>query len=438
MAIAPILVHQAIREHRSGRLDIAADLYRRAIEADPLDADALHLLGTIHLQRGDQVASAGFAAKAVLAEPAMARAYNNLGLILKDVGQPASAARCYLHAIRIAPNLAEAHSNLGVALKAAGQTALAIQHYRLAVELDPSLGEAHNNLGNALQELGEIEEAVEAYLSASERMPDSDTVSYNVGLLLMRLGRREDALVHLRHALEIAPQREDARHLVAALEGETTATAPGNYVQRLFDSYAPRFEAHLVGELQYRAHVDAAELIDAVVGPRRRFTCCYDLGCGTGLVGALVRERTDRLVGIDLSENMLCEAERKGIYDTLVRGDIHDVLDRVDERGIDLMLACDVVIYMGDISGTVERVARRLSPGGLFAFSTEAAPDGVRWSLRPSGRYAHGDDYMREVLSTNGLVLLARRPIVVRRESDEPIAGAVYLAVKPAPGRVAS
>src|SRR3546814_12864179 len=81
MAVAPVLVHQGIREHRSGRLEAAAALYGRALRADPFDADALHLLGLLNLQSGDPVAAVPFAAKAVLVEPAMAHAYNNIGQI---------------------------------------------------------------------------------------------------------------------------------------------------------------------------------------------------------------------------------------------------------------------------------------------------------------------------------------------------------------------
>src|SRR3546814_7221838 len=93
MAVAPVLVHQGIREHRSCRLEAAAALYGRALRADPFDADALHLLGLLNLQSGDPVAAVPFAAKAVLVEPAMAHAYNNLGLILKGAGQAGAAAR---------------------------------------------------------------------------------------------------------------------------------------------------------------------------------------------------------------------------------------------------------------------------------------------------------------------------------------------------------
>ncbi len=427
-AVAPMLVRQAVREHRSGRLDAAADLYGRALAAHPADPDALNLLGALHLQRGDAESAVRFSAKSVLVEPAMATAYNNLGLILKSAGKPAAAARCYLQATLIAPGFAEAHSNLGVVLKAEGQTSLAIRHYRMALDRDPSLGEAWNNLGNALQDLGELEDAVDAYLSAAERIPDCDTLHYNVGVLLMRLGRPEDALVHLRRSVELAPGRESARHLIAAITGQTTATAPQSYVRSLFDSYAARFDAHLVGDLQYQAHRETLELLDDV-DAGRRFDLAYDLGCGTGLAGELMRPRVERLVGIDLSERMLERAGRKRTYDTLVCGDIETVLGQPGDAP-DLAVASDVFIYVGDIEPSVALLGRRMAPGGLFAFSVELSDDPQGWLLRPSGRYAHGDAYVVDTLARHGFRLLARRDIVLRYEGGEPLEGAVFLAAK--------
>jgi len=430
IAAAPVIVRQAIEEHRNGRLDIAAELYCRALEVDPADSDALHLLGVLHLQRGDGGIAVPYAEKSVLVEPGMTYAYNNLGLILKAAGQPAAAAVCYRRSTLITPDFAEAHSNLGVVLKAEDQTASAIECYRRALDLDPNLGGAWNNLGNALQELGEVDAAVEAYLEAADRMPDCDTVHYNVGLLLMRLDRSEDALVHLRRAVELAPDRESARYLIAAIDGAVVATAPRNYVRDLFDAYAARFDSHLLGELRYCGHQETVKIVDAVVGSKRRFALTYDLGCGTGLVGELVRARTGRLVGIDLSARMLEQANRKQIYDVLICDDIGDTLDQQDAAP-DLVLASDVFIYVGDIDGTIERLSHRMAPGGLLAFSVELAADGLDWFLRSSGRYAHGDRYVVETLTRHGFRLLARRSIAVRHEGGKPLDGAVYLAVKP-------
>ena len=52
-------LNEALEHHQSGDLDRAARSYEAALAADPTDADALHLLGLVALQRGDAGRAAG-------------------------------------------------------------------------------------------------------------------------------------------------------------------------------------------------------------------------------------------------------------------------------------------------------------------------------------------------------------------------------------------
>ena len=425
---APILVVQAIRAHQLGHLDAAQDLYDRALAADPCEVDALNLMGTLMLQRGDLASAVPYAAKAVLVDPRSPYALNTLGLVLKQAGQLAAAASCYQKALLIDDGFADAYSNLGVILRAEGHLLRAIEYYRRALDLNPTLGETYNNLANAYQEIGELSEAVDAYLQAADRMPESDTVHYNVALLLNQQGLTDDALTHLRRVLELNPDRTDAEHLVAALEGRTTRRAPTDYVRNLFDSYAARFEADLVGDLHYRIHVDMARLINQH-RRGRRFGHALDLGCGTGLCGAEVRGIVDRLTGVDLSENMLRQAEVKGVYDVLRAADIDQFLEECDQK-VDLVLAGDLFIYVGSLDRTIGLIADRLNERGYLVFSVEAEVPAASWILRPSGRYGHGDAYISALMAENGLLVVDKLRTTLRNERGRPIDGIIYLAEK--------
>jgi SAM-dependent methyltransferase len=71
---------------------------------------------------------------------------------------------------------------------------------------------------------------------------------------------------------------------------------------RIFDNYADRFDAHLLGALQYR--------VPARCPPHAQRTPSLnidvlDLGCGTGLIGAELGRVDGSLVGVDLSAKML-------------------------------------------------------------------------------------------------------------------------------------
>ena len=92
---------------------------------------------------------------------------------------------------------------------------------------------------------------------------------------------------------------------------------PSAYVQALFDQYAPRFEAALVGDLGYRG---PALLFKAVLSARAAaekpafFKRAIDLGCGTGLAARAFARNVDRFIGIDLSPRMIEKSRATGLY----------------------------------------------------------------------------------------------------------------------------
>jgi tetratricopeptide (TPR) repeat protein len=161
----------ALQFHQAGNLPQAEQLYRQVLQIDPLQADALHLLGVIALQ----------------------------------VGRHELAIEQIRAALRASPNLAEAHGNLGVALAAIGRQQEAVACFRQAVALKPDYADAHNNLGNALRELGKPAEAVASLQQALRLRPGYVEALTNLGIALQKLGRLDEAVAHLQHALRLKP-----------------------------------------------------------------------------------------------------------------------------------------------------------------------------------------------------------------------------------------
>ena len=80
-----------------------------------------------------------------------------------------------------------------------------------------------------------------------------------------------------------------------------------------------------------------------------------------------------RLIGIDLSPDMIELARKRAIYDLLEVAEITDWLDRTNEH-FDLISCCDCLIYFGDLKRITAAAAKRLKPGGIFALTTESGP----------------------------------------------------------------
>ena len=112
-----------------------------------------------------------------------------------------------------------------------------------------------------------------------------------------------------------------------------------------------------------------------------------DLGCGTGLCAPLFRPLARYMVGIDLSPGMLAIArqQRGHLYDALLQGDGAETLLSLSaselrrrSRGspstggsVDLVLAADVFVYVGELERTMRACAHVLRVGGLLAFTVE-------------------------------------------------------------------
>ena len=201
------------------------------------------------------------------------------------------------------------------------------------------------------------------------------------------------------------------------------AASPLEYVRGLFDRYAGRFDEHLVGQLRYRLPELIVQQLQSLV--RSAALDVLDVGCGTGLCGPLLKPWARSLTGLDVSEKMLEQARAKNVYDHLVAAEAATFL-ATQHAAFDLIVAADVFIYIGDLSGVFDGARQALRPGGLFAFSTEAGTD-AKVSLQPSLRFAHADSYLRAQAGRGGWQMESLTTQVLREEGGRSVDG--HLAV---------
>jgi predicted TPR repeat methyltransferase len=135
------------------------------------------------------------------------------------------------------------------------------------------------------------------------------------------------------------------------------------------------------------------------------------------------------MVGVDLVPQMVEASRRRGVYDEVVEAEIEPYLKSTD-RTFDLIVAADVFIYIGDLAEIFSSAAARvLRPGGLFAFSLEMQEEpGFR--LRPSRRYTHNIDYVRELAAANGLAEVSSQRAPLRLEQAREVMGWIVVLRK--------
>jgi predicted TPR repeat methyltransferase len=203
---------------------------------------------------------------------------------------------------------------------------------------------------------------------------------------------------------------------------------PQAYVARLFDNYAWRFDKHLIKNLGYRAPALIADALNAVA-PGRGFASSLDLGCGTGLMGMALRERVDRLAGVDLSAAMIAKARERGLYDRLMVGDAAAMLGCEPPGSFDLIVAADALVYIGDLAPLFGAAASALTADGLFACSVETG-EGDGFKLEPTMRFAHSPRYVEATAREAGFRPLLIRPASTRREAGADAPGLICVFEK--------
>ena len=316
---------------------------------------------------------------------------------------------------------------LGRAQSLAGRHAEAIETLREACYLDGRSADALTALGEARLNADDIPDAIADFERAMRIRPGDAQAHFRLGEAWARVDETAKAARHFRAAADADPaDRRGAAIRLAELDlAPPPAKASNSYVRHLFDGYAPRYDEHMTGALGYRGPEilrATAEAAWAASGGAPSAGEALDIGCGTGLSGATFRPYCARLTGIDLSPRMTAAAMATGHYGEVIVGEAVSVLDNLNAR-FDLAIACDTLIYIGDLAPLFTALARLLMPGGWFVFSNEEAetdPDGG-YEIGPSRRFRHSERYLREMAARHGFEVHAIERCAIRTERRVPV-----------------
>jgi predicted TPR repeat methyltransferase len=199
---------------------------------------------------------------------------------------------------------------------------------------------------------------------------------------------------------------------------------PKDYVVNLYSTFADKFDNLLVDKLSYETPTKLRELVDSTaVATDQKWSSAADLGCGTGLSGLAFRDCVDTLTGVDLSPEMIAKAKERDCYETLVVGDVASILG--NENEFDLVFACDVFVYIGNLAEVFTAAKIALKPDGVFAFSTENLDEKAKhpYALHACARFAHKRSYIESLASDNGFEIVKLRICPIRKNGGKDVSG---------------
>lgn len=368
--------------------------------------------------------------------PGRASTLLNLGVTLLQQGRAPEAAQHLTHSLAVEAGQADALFHLGAALAEMGQVPEGMSRIDEALAIDPRPAKAWFFRAQCLLQLERLTEALQACDESLARDPAFGAAHHLRGDVQRQLGDGPGAAASYRRSIELGHDVENGRFLLSAVGASPPPAAPPRtYVERLFDDYAQQFDEHLVAALQY----DAPQRLAALLRPMRLPGDTWralDLGCGTGLCGQALQGLVSVIDGVDLSASMLERARASAVYRQLVHADIHDHLGVVQASTYDLVIAADVLIYIGDIERLMALARRALRPGGLFALTAESrqaslpgVADDRGYHLHDHARYAHSSAYLEQQARQAGFECLVMQEQALRREQQR-VVPALYVLLR--------
>ncbi len=386
--------------------------------------------------------------------------------LAQRAGNAEAAIKAARRALVLAPGWHVAQIELALLLARQQQGDEALQLARQALAGAPTVVDVWVGAINTALFSGNPDQTQDWADQAVRRFPDNAGIRLFLARHLVAQQRHRDAIPHFEYIHERAPGHEEtlrglltcalavsdepaarqwadrllalkpddtgAQYWHAIAHGQTPQTQPPEIVTGIFDDYAQNFDMHLVRGLQYRTPERVAQIL-LERHPDRRFNL-LDLGCGTGLVGVYLGRIEGHIIGVDLSEKMIEQAARHGIYSRFHQINVLDALRETPADHYEAIACADVLVYVGDLGPVIPNALRILKAGGEFIFSCESASeDEADLVMRPSQRYAHkASDVERRCRAAGFDEVVIEHLPMLRMEHGQPLPGFIVTARKPA------
>jgi predicted TPR repeat methyltransferase len=350
----------------------------------------------------------------------------NCGLAHFELENYSMAESHYEKAVTSAPEDPDIHYNRGLNFRRLQRFSDAAESFETAYKSGDSTVDTLYNLALCHQDLEDFTEATRLYKLILSQEPSHQSSLNNFAYLCHKTGDIKQAESLYGKLLELNSEHQAAQHMLNSLTGFIPDNAPLEYVESVFDNYAPDFEHSLVENLHYKTPTVLHDLYINHFGdiPLR---VCLDLGCGTGLAGEQFKRRCSKLTGVDISQKMLDVAKEKNIYDELIKDDIIHFFQGNNLK-YDLIMAADVFTYLGDLEHVFKECCTAINESGILLFSVEEAEYNINgFELKQTGRFGHSADYIEKLSKETGWTTICHKKSKLRKDKGKWIKGHLFL-----------
>jgi len=187
----------------TGKYDDAVSQYRRAVELEPTNDDAIRGLANGYASLGRTNDTEKTIQVAIGVRPQYWKGYNSLGALYASEGRYEDAAKMFSQVIALAPDSFRGYSNLGAVYIRLGRYQEAIKSLQDSIKIRPT-EDAFSNLGTTFHSLRQFDNAAKAYNEATKLNDQKYVIWGNLADSYYYSGKRADATMAYQKAILLA------------------------------------------------------------------------------------------------------------------------------------------------------------------------------------------------------------------------------------------
>ncbi len=288
------------------------------------------------------------------------------------------------------------------------------------------LPQTNFELGQKFGAEGRLDDALFRFKMATYFAPNFTQAWYNLGCCLIAKEKPAKAIAAFKRTLQLDPAHLDAKFMLATIDDTLLAPQdrplrmPTHMVEGFFAKVATQYDM-IEGANGYEGPQHFHKRVRQLLGraPER----ILDVGCGTGLAAMPWRAEAKEIVGVDVTPQMVERSQLARIagvevYAQVLTMDANKAQASFPLPEYDVVIALNVLPYMGECSAFITNAARVLKQDGLLAVTFDALPSGKGFGVLPvTSRFGHGVEYMKQLAQAAGLTLAAQDTLQLYLES---------------------